>query len=656
MKRGEMGNFDHVLSPFSFGKVSVKNRVEMAPTGYNMGLFTGEGTESMVAYYEALAKSGAAVITIGETPIDFGYSQTFRPCLNLGSDDAIHYLFRVNEAVARYGAKLSIEIQHGGRSIRSRSENIAPSALYDENELFAAKAECRPRRTILEMNQRLIDETIESFANAFLRCKKAGMEMAMLHGAHGHLLAQFLSPYTNKRTDNYGGSLRNRARFAIEVLEAIRDKVGDDFGIEYRISADELTPGGMRPEETIQFVKMIEDKIDLLHVSAGMCSSDKTMRYMIQPMYMPHCVNVHYAEQFKEELDVPVVAVGSIVTMREAEEVIASGKADMVAMARAIMAGGQTVNNAKYGKTEDTRPCLRCWTCNMHSGKGAPVRCAVNPKLGKEMMLLRIPEKAKAKHVAIVGGGPAGMQAALSAAERGVESVIFEKDSQLGGKLVLAAAVEYKQDIRRYLRWLISQVEKNPAIEVRLNTEATRELVAEADPDAVILAAGSEPVIPHFPGEELNNVVWFGDVDKGDVPVGEEVVLIGGGPSGAETALQLARDGKRVTLVDRGSEKKAVGRWIKSLDLELRESGVELVFEHQLDSVTESGVVLMDKRWRRKAVAADTVILSLGFSPNNALSTEFEGISPNLYRIGDCERVANVMKAVHDGFNVASLL
>ena len=176
------------------------------------------------------------------------------------------------------------------------------------------------------------------------------------------------------------------------------------------------------------------------------------------------------------------------------------------------------------------------------------------------------------------------------------------------------------------------------------------------DPDAVILAAGSEPVIPHFPGEELNNVVWFGDVDKGDVPVGEEVVLIGGGPSGAETALQLARDGKRVTLVDRGSEKKAVGRWIKSLDLELRESGVELVFEHQLDSVTESGVVLMDERWRRKAVAADTVILSLGFSPNNVLSTEFEGISPNLYRIGDCERVANVMKAVHDGFNVASLL
>lgn len=648
--------FDHVLSPFSFGPVRVKNRVEMAPTGYNMGLFSGEGTESMVAYYEGLARSGAAIVTIGETPIDFGYSQTFRPCLNLGSDNAIHYLFRVNEAVSRFGAKLSIEIQHGGRSIRSRRENIAPSALYDENEIIAAKMEHRPRRTVLEMDQKLIDETVENFANAFLRCKKAGMEMAMLHGAHGHLLAQFLSPYMNKRSDNYGGSLRNRARFAIEVLEAIRDKVGSDFGIEYRISADELNASGMHPEETIEFVKMIEDKIDLLHVSAGMCSSDKTMRYMIQPMYMPHCINVHYAEQFKEALDVPIVAVGSIASMEEAEEVIASGKADMVAMARAIMADGHTVDNAKRGRTEDTRPCLRCWTCNGHSGQGFPIRCAVNPKLGKEMMLQRIPAKASAKKIAIVGGGPAGMQTALSAAERGVESVIFERDGKLGGKLTLAAAVGYKQDIRRYLQYLVRQVEKNPKIEVRLNTEASRDLVASIKPDAVVVAVGSEPNIPSFPGENLNRVVWFGDVDKNEVEVGQNVVLVGGGPSGAETALQLAREGKRVLLVDRNSHQATVARWVKSLDLELEESGVEFMFGYQLDSITPDGAVFMDGRWRKKKIIADTIILSLGFKPNVDSVNEFDGVADDVYVVGDCKKVANVMRAVHDGFNVASIL
>lgn len=651
-----MQDFSHVLSPFSFGAITVKNRVEMAPTGYNMGTFAGEGTEAMVAYYESLAKSGAAIVTIGETPIDYGYSNTFRPCLNLGSDNAIHYLFRVNEAVARYGAKLSIEIQHGGRSIRSRRENIAPSLLYDENEIDAARTEHRPRRTILEMDQRLIDETIESFANAFLRCKKAGMEMAMLHGAHGHLLAQFLSPYMNKRTDNYGGSLRNRARFAIEVLEAIRDKCGSDFGVEYRISADELHEGGMTPEETIEFVKMIEDKIDLLHVSAGMCSSDRTMRYMIQPMYMPHCVNVHYAERFKEALNVPIVAVGSITTMEEAEEIIASGKADMVAMARAIMADGHTVNNAKRNRTQDTRPCLRCWTCNKHSGMGVPVRCAVNPKLGKEAMVSRIPKEACSKRIAIIGGGPAGMQAALSASERGVKSIIFERDGELGGKLVLAASVEYKQDIRRYLQYLVRQVKKDPNIEVRLNVEATRDMVAALSPDAVIVAAGSEPNIPHFPGEELNNVVWFGDVDKNNVSVGQNVVLVGGGASGAETALQLARDGKHVVLVDRNSEPIVASRWVKGLDLELVDTGVEFKFGYQLDSITEDGAVFMDERWRKVMVKADAVILSLGFTPNKDAADEFRGIAPDTYVIGDCRRVANVMQAVHDGFNAASLL
>ena len=506
------------------------------------------------------------------------------------------------------------------------------------------------------MDQRMIDDVIESFANAFLRCKKAGLEMAMLHGAHGHLVAQFLSPYSNKRTDIYGGCLENRARFAIECLDAIRSKVGKDFGIEYRISADELVAGGMHPDETIEFVKMIEDKIDLLHVSAGMCSTEATTRYMIQPMYLPHCINVHFAERFKKELKVPIVTVGSIATMEEAEDIVAHGQADMVAMARAILADPQVVNNARKGRSEDTRPCLRCWKCNGYSGRMLPIRCAVNPKLGKELQIASMAKEATARKVAIVGGGPAGMQAALSAAERGCESVIFEQSLHLGGKLVLAAGVEYKQDMRRYLHWLVGQVTKNPAIETRTGVCATRGMVAELDPDAVVVATGSEPIIPHFPGEELNRVVWFGDVDSKVADVGEKVLLVGGGPSGAETALQLAREGRQVTLADMGTAAEALSRWIKCLDLELRQNNVVFLFEHMLERITSEGAALMNRSFERVLVEADTIVLSLGFAPNKASLQEFEGIAPDTYAIGDCRKIGDVLQATHDGFNIASML
>lgn len=287
---------------------------------------------------------------------------------------------------------------------------------------------------------------------------------------------------------------------------------------------------------------------------------------------------------------------------------------------------------------------------------GVPVRCAVNPKLGKEMQLQRIPAQADARLIAIVGGGPAGMQTALSAAERGCRSVIFERDETLGGKLILAAGVEYKQDIRRYLQWLRDQVDKNELIEVRLGTEATEGLIRQLNPDAVVVAAGSEPNIPAFPGQELNNVLWFGDVDTGTARVGERVVLIGGGPSGAETALQLAREGKAVTLVDRNPAERVKGRWVKCLDTELADNGVEFRFQSQLSRVTETGAVIVDSHWREEELPADTIILSLGFKPNTETAEALRGIAPDTFVIGDCKKVDSVMQAVHDGFNVASII
>ena len=283
-------------------------------------------TREMVAYYKNFARGGAGIITIGESPIDFEYAKGHEFQLNLGDNRIINGLSLLVENVQRYGAKVSIEIHHPGRYVLNGRPTIGPSPIPAVMEEVAAKREGRSVRPVKEMDQEMIDTVIDHFANAAYRCLRAGFEMIMLHGAHGHLISQFLSPYTNKRKDGYGGSLANRARFAREVLTAIRNKVGDNLAIEYRISANEIVQGGMQEEETIEFVKMIQDKIDLLHVSAGILAHPKAIPHMIQPTYFPHEYNVHYAERFKKELDIPITTVGSISDMETADRIIAGGR------------------------------------------------------------------------------------------------------------------------------------------------------------------------------------------------------------------------------------------------------------------------------------------------------------------------------------------
>jgi 2,4-dienoyl-CoA reductase-like NADH-dependent reductase (Old Yellow Enzyme family)/NADPH-dependent 2,4-dienoyl-CoA reductase/sulfur reductase-like enzyme len=611
-------------------------------------------TREMIAYYQNLARGGAAIITIGESPIDFGYAKGHENLLNLGDDRVINGLSSLKEAVHRHGAKLSIEIHHPGRHVLTPGrDTIAPSPIHSATEEITAKLQGRKLIKITQMDQDMIDSVVEGFANAASRCQRAGFEMIMVHGAHGHLIPQFLSPYSNKRIDRYGGSLENRARFAIEVLTAIRKKVGPKMAIEYRISAQELIPGGMKVEDTIEFVKMIEDKIDLLHVSVGIHGDLKTVTHMIQPTYFPHAYNVHYAERFKKELKVPITTVGSISDMQMADDIIAEGKADIVAMARAIFADPQIVNNARRGKAEETRPCLRCHTCNRLTRDFHAIRCAVNPVLGRELDYATLPPALEKKKIAIIGGGPAGMQAALTASKRGHEVVLYEKDEQLGGNLRLAAGLGIKADMRRYLAWLIRQTEKAPRVTIKLGTEATPENIRAENADALVVAVGSTPIIPRVPGVDKANVVWVGDVAMGKATVGETVLIAGGGSTGGETALQLAKDGKKVTVIDMLSYMTLVADWPRGLADLLEEHGVRFLSEVKLEEITDKGALVIDKTWDRFEIPVDTVILSLGLEPRTEAISLFKDLAPDVYTIGDCVKPQSIKEAVHGGFNVA---
>jgi NADPH-dependent 2,4-dienoyl-CoA reductase/sulfur reductase-like enzyme len=327
---------------------------------------------------------------------------------------------------------------------------------------------------------------------------------------------------------------------------------------------------------------MIEDKIDLLHVSVGLLTDNWTLPYMIQPTYVPHEINVPRAARMKKALKVPITTVGSISSMEAADRIIAEGKADIVAMVRSILADPDIVNKAMHGRT-DARPCLRCFNCNKQTRNFYPIRCSVNPVLGRELSYTDIQPARQKKKVVIIGGGPAGMQAALTASLRGHEVILYEKSGKLGGNLILAGALEIKADMKRYTEWLVDQTRKAPRITLRHNTEATAEKVTSDKPDVVIVAVGADPISADFPGATRPNVVWVGNVDLGTAKAGQNVVIIGGGFTGSETALQLAKDGKKVTVIDVLDLLSLQADWPRGLAEQLQEYDVRFMTEMKVE-------------------------------------------------------------------------
>lgn len=642
--------YQYVFTPIKVGTMTVKNRIQFSPMVSSLSTPTGAVSNELLGYIKMQARTGVGVITIGSTPIDHINGVDFFGALDVTSDDNLVDLQRISEVAHRYGAKISVELVHAGRSapaeFRPGEEAIAPTPIPVEGGDTHIR-----QMTVDDM------ETVKwEYCDVAERLMKADFDMVMIHAAHGNLLAQFLSPAFNHRTDQYGGSFENRCRYPLEVLSAIRERVGRGLNMDMRISGDELIPGGMQIDETIAFIKLAQAYIDTVHVSQGLIVEPKYMPYTMPAFYLPHCHNVKWSEAVKKdpEIKIPVTVVGSITTIEEAEEIIATGKADMVAMARQLMADPDTLRNAYRGEEYKTRPCLRCHECA--PAKICHIRCATNPLLGRESELPEIPLARQRKKVVVIGGGVAGCMAAKTLIARGHDVTLIEKSDKVGGKLHEISQLSFKFDMRRHLEWLVRSTMECGA-KILLNTEATADLVMAMKPNAVFIATGSGRLTLPIPGIDGKNVHHVLDVDTGREQVGNTVVVCGGGLSGMESALELSLQGKKVTVVDMIPVKefaKDHSPAPREMLLQLLErNGVTLIGNSKVVAFSDKGVEIEGSDWRHTLLPADDIVTAFGMKKNDALVEELRNLMPEVYVVGDANMVKNIKNANQIAFNMA---
>jgi 2,4-dienoyl-CoA reductase-like NADH-dependent reductase (Old Yellow Enzyme family)/NADPH-dependent 2,4-dienoyl-CoA reductase/sulfur reductase-like enzyme len=660
--------YENVFKPIRIRGVDFKNRLEMAPPSPNLADRQGRVTPEFVDFFRPFAKGGAAIIHVGNSVVDIKEACDEERQLDLGSNECILPLTRFVEMCHGHGALASLEINHNGKDSdfdKTGKAAFSASSFIASSEIWRAQMHGREPIPTIEMDHAKIRETVEKYAVAAYRCKRAGFKMCMIHGGHGNLISQFASRLYNKRTDDYGGSLENRARFAIEVLDRVRALCGDNFVIEYRISADEIHPDGMHFEETLKFIELIQRKVDILHVSAGLHGEFQYMRNWWQNYLMDRLYNVHYAADIKKAFpNLPVCTVGSIMNIRQAEEILATGQADFVAMCRALLADPEMPRKYALGREEDHRPCLRCQYCGFRLMIPAVINCAVNPFLGNETEFpqCKVQKADVKKRVAVIGGGPAGIQALQTLCERGHDVTLYEKSDRLGGHVVSGSVLTFKQDVKDYLDYLICQANKAPA-RILLNTEATKERLDAEGYDALIIAVGSKPIVPPLPGIDKPHVHWAPEADSGRVEAGNKTVIVGAGAVGIESAIGLKRAGKDVTVVemapDMSNLRTSAGGASMELQSLVRELDIPIHLNCRLEEVTDTTVICRDTRTsERIELPSDTVLLAVGMAARHDIADALRRSAPEteVFVVGDVSEVGTIASAVRSAFKAAAYI
>ncbi|MNC06226.1 NADH oxidase [compost metagenome] len=642
--------YPNLCKPITIGNVTFRNRMFGSPMGGTD--ITADCTigPKSTAFYELRAKGGAASVTVSEVVVHPETEASHMYHLDLGTVDSLASFTYTADAIRRHGAIASVELSHSGQ--------YAGTYLTDKNKKqglaqWGPSPGVRPDgREVKELTQELIDDIVAAYGKCAGLAKRAGYEMIMIHGGHGWLINQFFSPYFNRRTDEYGGSLENRVRFAQEVLDSVRKAVGPGFPIEFRISGSELFEGGYDLAEGIEIAKLMESRVDLLHVSAGTYQTGFGVTH--PSMFLPHGSNVYLAAEIKKHVSVPVATVGGLNDPAQMEEIIASGQADVVEMARALLADPELPRKVMSNRDEDIIKCLRCFTCMAERAETSTRRCTVNPLIGREMDGTEVYPAPNSRKVLVAGGGPGGLYAALTAAKRGHQVILCEKSDEVGGILRGEQAIPFKYEMYE-LGVTLGKLAKDAGVEIRLNTTVTKEYAEKEEVDALIIAVGSTAIVPPIPGLSGDNVVVVNDYYLEKDRVSDNVVVLGGGLAGCEAAIHLAQEGKAVHLVEMRTElaPDANIRHRPIMLKEIEKNNIQVHLGYKGLYVTQEGVVCADSNGEEHLVPGTSVICALGQRARRNVVDELIDCAPYVAQIGDCVKASTITTAIYQGYHAA---